>query len=206
MVMYDSMDGDASALRDRIAEHVTEIFRLLSLDPDHDRELDGTPQRVAELALELNGANMVPPLVQPLAHGSSEHGLIAVRDLRFHSYCAHHLLPFFGHAHIGYEPGETIPGIGLPGRVLDYFSRRPQLQERLGEQVADFLFREIGARGVIVVIEARQLCVEMRGARRTATIETTAARGTLVSGESRREFFERLGAHRGGGRSDGASL
>jgi GTP cyclohydrolase IA len=206
MVMYDSMTGDASTLRDRIAEHVAEIFRLLSLDPERDPELEGTPHRVADLALELASAALDLPVVQPLAHCGSEHGLVVVRDLRFQSYCAHHLLPFFGLAHIGYEPGETLPGIGVPGRILDHFSQRPQLQERLGEQVADYLFRELDALGVIVVIEARQLCVEMRGARRSASIETTAARGTLVSGDSRREFFDRLGARRGGGRDDGSAV
>ncbi len=196
MVMYDSMDDDAKALRDRIADHVSEIFRLLALDPETDLELDGTPQRVAELAVEMSGASLTPPVIQALAHCGSDHGLVVVRDLHFHSYCAHHLLPFFGRAHIGYEPGSVLPGIGAPGRVLDYYSRRPQLQERMGEQVADYLYRELDARGVIVLIEARQLCMEMRGSRRSGTIETTAARGSLASGNSRREFFERLAVRR----------
>jgi GTP cyclohydrolase IA len=197
MVMYDAMTEDASALRDRIAEHVSEIFRLLRLEVEVDPELDGTPRRVAELALDWTSEASEPPPIDPLEHRGSDHGIVILRDLSFHSYCAHHLLPFFGRAHIGYLPGTAIAGIGAPGRVLDHFARRPQLQERLGEQVASHLLHELDARGVIVVLQARQLCLEMRGARRTATVETIAALGTLASGETRREFFLRLASASG---------
>lgn len=203
--MYDAMTGDANAVEAQIAHHVAAILGLLGLDPSADPELMGTPERVAQLAIEMTAGLREPPGIKPLAHPTTEHGLVVVRDIPFHSYCAHHLLPFFGLAHIGYVPGASIVGIGVPGRMLDHFAHRPQLQERLGEQVADFLVDELGALGVVVVIEARQLCLEMRGDRRRGVVETSAARGALVDGPVRREFFDRLGS-RDGKRSDDTAI
>jgi GTP cyclohydrolase I len=180
----------------RIAGHVRAILELLGVDPGVDREVDGTPERVAELAVELTSglAAMMPITVLP--DTTSGQGLVIVRDLPFHSICAHHLLPFFGRAHIGYVPGTGVVGIGTIGRVLDHFARRPQLQERLGEQIAECLEREAGARGAIVLLEARQMCMEMRGGRKSGTVESTAARGLLSEGALRREFLDRVLANR----------
>lgn len=182
---------DADRLH-RIAEHVREILVLLGVEASSDPEVDGTPERVAELAVDLVSGLADPDPITVLPDAASGKGLVIVRDLPFHSICAHHLLPFFGRAHIGYVPGGGVVGIGTIGRVLDHFARRPQLQERLGEQVAEYLEREAGASGAIVVLEARQLCMEMRGGRKTGLVESTAARGVLSEGELRREFFDRV--------------
>lgn len=182
---------DADRLH-RIAEHVREILLLLGVEATSDPEVDGTPERVAELAVDLVSGLADPDPIAVLPDSASGKGLVIVRDLPFHSICAHHLLPFFGRAHIGYVPGGGVVGIGTIGRVLDHCARRPQLQERLGEQVAEFLEREAGASGAIVVLEARQLCMEMRGGRKSGLVESTAARGVLSEGALRREFFDRV--------------
>jgi GTP cyclohydrolase I len=176
----------------RIAEHVRAMLDLLGVDPVADPEVAETPERVAELALELTAGMGADPSVTVLPDRSAGHGLVIARDLPFHSLCAHHLLPFFGRAHIGYLPGDGVVGIGALGGVLDHFASRLQLQERLGEQIADFLERATGARGVIVLVEARQLCMEMRGRKKAGLIQSTASRGALVEGDLRREFFDRV--------------
>jgi GTP cyclohydrolase I len=178
--------------RAKIAERVREILELLGVPVDADPELAETPDRVAALALELTRGSHSEPEISLLPDERTGAGLVVARDLPFHSLCTHHLLPFFGRAHVGYLPGEGVVGVGAIARVVDHFASRLQLQERLGEQIAEFVEREAMARGVIVVVEARQLCMEMRGARKPGVIESTAARGELESGELRREFFERL--------------
>ena len=120
--------------------------------------------------------------------------LVIVRDLPFHSLCVHHFVPFFGHAHIAYLPGERLMGISGFARLLDHHARRPQLQERLGAQLADDLERRLAPRGVAVILEARHLCMEMRGVRKTGLIETRALRGVLADPA----WAGRLPAPRGG--------
>ena len=103
-----------------------------------------------------------------------------VRDLEFHSLCIHHFVPFFGRVHIAYLPGEHIVGISGPARLVDFYSHRPQLQERLTRQIADHLERLVHPRGVAVMIEARHLCMEMRGVRKSGNVETRVRRGALA--------------------------
>lgn len=182
--------------RERVAFHVREILRLLGVDATADAEVRETPERVAELAEELLSGLGRPPRIEVLPDPEAGRGLVVARDLPFHSLCAHHLLPFFGRAHLGYLPGAGVVGVGALGRVLDHFARRPQLQERLGEQVAEFLMREAGASGAVVIVEARQLCMEMRGGRKTGLIQSTASRGRLEGGDLRREFLDRVLAPR----------
>jgi len=104
-----------------------------------------------------------------------------VRDLAFHSLCVHHFVPFFGSARIAYLPGECIIGISGVARLLDFYARRPQLQERLTTQLADHLERLLRPRGLAVVLEARHLCMEMRGVRKPGTVETRVVRGLLAT-------------------------
>jgi GTP cyclohydrolase I len=183
---------DDNERRRRIAGHVRELLALLGVTPETDPEVAETPERVAELAADLTSGLTSPPQVAVLPDAEAGRGLVIARDLPFYSVCAHHLLPFFGVAHVGYLPFAGIVGVGTLGRILDHFARRPQLQERLGEQVAEVLEREAGARGAIVVLEARQLCMEMRGGRKTGRVQSTAARGALADGPLRREFFDRV--------------
>jgi GTP cyclohydrolase I len=116
-------------------------------------------------------------------------GAVLVRDIAFRSVCEHHLLPFQGRAHIAYLPGDAVVGLGSLARVLDICSARPQVQERLGEQVADAIARALDARGVFVMLDAQHLCLRARGEKRPdASTVTVAARGDLATQAARAEM------------------
>lgn len=162
---------------------VADLIQALGLDASRDPELAGTPARVAELYAEIfSGLEPAasPDLVTfPKPAGAGE-DLVVVRDIPFHSLCVHHFVPFFGVAHVAYLPGERLVGISAAARLVDHYARRPQLQERLTAQVADHLERLVAPRGVEVVLEARHLCMEMRGIRKPGRVETRTARGALA--------------------------
>ena len=106
--------------------------------------------------------------------------LVVVRDLRFHSLCVHHFVPFFGRALVAYLPGDKLIGVSGPARLLEYYSRRPQLQERMTTQIADHLERIVKPRGIAVILEARHLCMEMRGSAASAGSRPRVVRGALA--------------------------
>jgi GTP cyclohydrolase I len=165
-----------------VARAVRELIQALGLDRAAEPELEDTPARVAELYRELfsglDPSRAPEPVTFPHAGGRDE--IVIVRDLPFHSLCLHHFVPFFGHAHIAYLPGSHIIGISGAARLLDFYARRPQLQERLTVQIADHLERLVAPRGVAVVLEARHLCMEMRGVRKFGLVETRIVRGALA--------------------------
>lgn len=157
------------------------MIEALGLSPRLEPELAQTPARVADLFVEATSgldAAAPPELVTFPHRGRAD--LVMVRDLEFHSLCVHHFAPFLGRATIAWLPGRRLVGISAAARLLEHYSRRPQLQERLGEQIADHLERLLKPRGVAVVIEARHLCMEMRGVRRRGMVETRTLRGALA--------------------------
>ena len=160
---------------------VKALIDALGLDRTSEPELEGTPARVADLYRELftglDPARAPDPVTFPHA---GQGDLVMVRDLPFHSLCVHHFVPFFGRALVAYLPGEKIVGISAAARLLEHYSRRPQLQERLGQQLADHLDQVVRPRGVAVILEARHLCMEMRGIRRFGRVETRTVRGELA--------------------------
>jgi GTP cyclohydrolase I len=160
---------------------VRELIGALGLDRAAEPELEGTPARVADLYRELF-TGLDPALApDPVTFPHDGQGdLVIVRDLPFHSLCVHHFVPFFGRALVAYLPGERIIGISAAARLLEHYARRPQLQERIGQQVADHLERVVQPRGVAVLIEARHLCMEMRGIRSFGRVETRTVRGELA--------------------------
>jgi GTP cyclohydrolase I len=165
-----------------VARAVSDLIRALGLDPASEPDLVETPARVADLYAEifsgLDPAQAPELAVFPHAAGGDQ--LVAVRDLPFHSLCVHHFVPFFGRATIAYVPNDRILGISGAARLLHHYARRPQLQERLAAQVADHLERIVAPLGVAVLIEARHLCMEMRGIRTPGLVETRVVRGALT--------------------------
>jgi GTP cyclohydrolase I len=178
----------------QISHHVEQILGLLGFNSKDDPELEQTPRCIAEYYLELFGdaeRDGQPELTQ-IDHAGESREMILVRDLPFFSLCVHHFLPFYGRAHVAYLPGRKIIGFSSIGRLLDHWARRPQLQERLTEQLAEAFQRALDAKGVIVVVEAEHLCMKMRGTRKTGQVTTTAARGCFLEKPWRDEFFGRL--------------
>ena len=188
--------------RERVAALVRELLEAIGEDPDRPG-LKLTPGRVAEAYAEFF-AGVGEDAAAPLAHTISvtrgpapetlPSGAVMLRDIRFRSVCEHHLLPFRGHAHIAYLPGEQVVGLGALPKVVDILSSRPQVQERLGEQIADVIAASLDARGVLVVLDAAHECVTMRGGRQAdASTVTIAARGELAEPASRAELIALLG-------------
>jgi GTP cyclohydrolase IA len=191
----------------RIERAVHEILLAIGEDPTRPG-LERTPQRVAESYAEFFGGLHVDPLTHladtvPL--GATESGVpatsdaVVLRDLAFRSVCEHHLLPFVGTAHVAYLPGDRVVGLGRIPAVIDTLAARPQLQERLAEEIADTLEAGLEPKGVLVVLDAQHRCVTTRGARqeRSSTI-TIASRGALAEPAARAEVIALIGAREGG--------
>lgn len=180
---------------DRIAPHVREIIRILGLTPESDPNLVGTDRRVAKMYLEifsgLDEGNF--PNLTTFPNEGHYTAMVIEKEIPFYSMCAHHFVPFYGHGHIAYIPNERIVGLSKLPRLLDFFAKRPQLQERLTEQVASVLDEELKPLGVMVVVEARHLCVEMRGVRKPGSVTVTSAiRGVFKQKAVREEFLDLL--------------
>lgn len=178
----------------RIAAHVRGILDELGLDLS-DPNLRDTDRRVASMYLEMfqgleQGAE---PKITTFPNDEGYSHMVMERDIPFYSMCAHHLVPFYGHAHVAYIPRERIVGLSKFARVLEFYAKRPQLQERLTEQVVNFLEEKLQPLGAVVVIDARHLCVEMRGVKKPGALTTTSAiRGIFHQRPVREEFLDLL--------------
>jgi GTP cyclohydrolase IA len=180
---------------DAAARAVTDLLVALGHDPTSD-DLAETPQRVARAFAELLTPRPFDPTTFPNDEGYDQ--LVLARDIGFQSLCQHHLLPFHGVAHVGYIPGGRILGLSKLARVVELFARRLQVQERLTQQVADWLDDHLAPRGVGVVLEAEHLCMSLRGVRAQGSRTTTSAlRGLLRDdARTRQEFFTLTGIAR----------
>ncbi|MGK2853257.1 MAG: GTP cyclohydrolase I [Microbacteriaceae bacterium] len=182
----------------RIEAAVTELLIAIGEDPLRD-ELVQTPRRVAEAWAEFFagvGVDARTALASPLPAEQAGAGseLVVLRGLQFRSMCEHHLLPFMGTAVIGYLPGPSLAGLGDIARVLEIVAARPQLQERLGDQVAEVIAESLSARGVLVVLQAEHQCVRSRGPRQTGSATVTlASRGALSDPVRRAEVLTLAG-------------
>ena len=169
---------------DRAAAAVRELLYAVGEDPDRPGLL-ATPDRVARaLAEQFVGLHTDPDVVLETTFDENHAEMILLRDIEMYSTCEHHLVPFFGKAHVGYIPGRDgrVTGLSKLARLVDGYSRRPQVQERLTTQIADALMDRLDPAGVIVVIEAEHLCMAMRGVRKPGVTTTTSAvRGIFQS-------------------------
>ena len=174
---------------------VADLLVALGRDPT-DEHLADTPRRVASAYAELLTPTPFRATTFPNDEGYDE--LVLARDVPFSSLCQHHLLPFSGVAHVGYLPGERIVGLSKLARVVEHMARDLQVQERLTQQVADWLEEELQPKGVGVVLEAEHLCMSLRGVRASGSrTVTSAVRGILRSDvRTRTEFFALTGVHR----------
>ncbi len=174
----------------RIEAAVREILLAIGEDPDRDG-LQDTPARVARSYQELfAGVGRTAEEVLGTTFDVGYDEMVLVRDIEMFSTCEHHLLPFHGVAHVAYIPGAQgrVTGLSKLARLVEIFARRPQVQERLTEQIADALVEHLNPRGVIVVIEAEHLCMSMRGVQKPgATTMTSAVRGQLRNAATRSE-------------------
>ena len=178
----------------RLAGHVRAMLLELGLDLN-EPHLAETDLRVAKMYLEMfhglrDGAE---PKVTTFPNDEGYTSMVMEKQIPFYSMCAHHLVPFYGHAHLAYIPGERIVGLSKLPRIVEFYAKRPQLQERLTEQVVKYLEEKLRPQGAMVVIEARHLCVEMRGVKKPGALTVTSAiRGVFHQRPVREEFLDLL--------------
>ncbi|HYU34738.1 MAG TPA: GTP cyclohydrolase I FolE [Thermoanaerobaculia bacterium] len=193
-VALAELGADQQRKVEEIARHVRGILTALGLDL-HDPNLAETDLRVAKMYIEMfhglsEGAE---PKVTTFPNDEGYSHMVMEKQIPFYSMCAHHLVPFYGHAHIAYIPRDSIIGLSKFSRILEFYAKRPQLQERLTEQVVSCLEAKLNPLGAMVVIEARHLCVEMRGVKKPGALTVTSAlRGIFHQKQVREEFLDLL--------------
>ncbi len=193
-VALAGLDAGQQEKVERIAHHVRGILTNLGLDL-RDPNLAETDRRVAKMYIEMfhglsEGAE---PKVTTFPNEEGYSHMVMEKQIPFYSMCAHHLVPFYGHAHIAYIPRDSILGLSKFARILEFYAKRPQLQERLTEQVVTYLEAKLNPLGAMVVIEARHLCVEMRGVKKPGALTVTSAlRGIFHQKTVREEFLDLL--------------
>jgi len=178
--------------KDRIKAATASIIEAIGQDLSTESIKD-TPQRVADMYAELFSGLDIDPKVE-LAPGFEEghHEMVILKDIPFYSMCEHHLLPFYGVAHVGYIPEQNgkVVGISKLARVVEVIARRPQLQERMTRQIADTIFEALHPDGVGVIVQAEHLCMIMRGIKKPgSTVITSAVRGSFHSKTVTRSEF-----------------
>jgi GTP cyclohydrolase IA len=171
----------------RIERAVREILLAVGEDPDREG-LRETPARVARMYAELfSGLHLDPRRHLRKFFNERYDEVVLVRDISFQSTCEHHMLPFLGKAHVAYLPGPRIVGLSKLARVVDEIARRPQVQERMTEQIANLLVEELKVKGVAVIIEAEHTCMTIRGVRKPGALcITSAMKGQFRTGSSTR--------------------
>jgi len=169
------LPASAAVDQARIARAVREILAAVGEDPDREGLLE-TPARVARMYAELfSGLHEDPRLYLQKFFSEQYDEVVLVRDISFNSMCEHHMLPFMGQAHIGYVPNGRVVGLSKLARVVEAVARRPQVQERMTETIANLLLEELEAKGVAVVIEATHTCMTIRGIRKPGSLCVTSA-------------------------------
>jgi GTP cyclohydrolase IA len=184
---------------DKIEVLVRQLLTELGEDPKREGLRD-TPKRVAKsLAFLTHGyRDDLDKVINKALFTQDTSSMVIVKDIEVYSMCEHHMLPFFGRCHIGYIPDGKVFGVSKLARLVDMYARRLQLQERLTEQISRVVMDEIGAKGVGVMIEARHLCMMMRGVeKQNSTMVTSSVLGVFRENVATREEFLSLVGHRG---------
>ena len=179
---------------DELASHYKQVLTLLGEDPEREG-LEKTPMRVAKAMQVLTrGYTQDPHKVLTDALFEEKYNqMVIVKDIDFFSMCEHHMLPFYGKAHVAYIPKGYITGLSKIARVVDIFSHRLQVQERLTQQIKECIQATLHPQGVMVVIEAKHMCMQMRGVEKQNSITTTSAySGVFESSKTRNEFMDLL--------------
>ena len=193
-----SIEGEPLGIHDangRVEAAVRQILDEIGEDPGRPG-LTGTPRRVHRMYTELTAGYHVDPdrLVNGALFDVAYSEMVVVKGIPFYSLCEHHLLPFFGAAHVAYVPRGRVLGLSKIPRVVEMYARRLQVQERMTQQIADFLMTRLEPQGVGIVVEATHLCAVMRGVRKPGTVMTTSAVLGLfrANDKTRAEFFAHL--------------
>lgn len=179
--------------KDMLESHIKELLVLIGEDPEREG-LKETPKRVAKMYGEVfNGVGINPETALTTTFDSEGYdGMIVVRDIDYYTFCEHHLIPFFGKAHVGYIPGDQIVGLSKFARLVELVAKRPQVQERMTDQIAAAIDSILQPKGVMVMLEGQHLCMCARGVKKPgSSTVTTVKRGVFKEQESLVSEFER---------------
>ena len=193
---YVRIDSWNDETTEKIAVHYKEIMKLLGEDVEREG-LEKTPQRVAKaMQFMTQGYNTNPAEIIKSALFTEDYKeMVIVKDIDLYSMCEHHMLPFYGKAHVAYIPNGKITGLSKIARVVEAFSRRLQVQERLTMQIRDTIQETLKPLGVAVVIEASHMCMRIRGVQKQNSVTTTSAfTGAFNNSKTREEFIHLIGA------------
>lgn len=193
---YEKMDLYNQKTLDKLAYHYKEIIRLIGENPGREGLLK-TPMRVAKsMQFLTHGYDLNPEKILRSAMFNEDYKqMVLVKDIEVYSLCEHHMLPFFGKAHVAYIPNGHIVGLSKIPRVVDAFARRLQVQERLTTQIKECIQKTLQPLGVAVVIEAVHMCMSMRGIQKQNSVTTTSDfTGVFLSEKTRAEFMHLIGA------------
>lgn len=189
---YSKIEKYDTETTDQLIEHYSQIIKILGEDPDREG-LIKTPQRVAKaMQFLLQGYHMNPEAILKSAMFKEDYRqMVVVKDIELFSMCEHHMLPFIGKAHVAYIPNGYITGLSKIARVVEAFSRRLQVQERLTTQIKECINDTLHPLGVAVVIEAQHLCMQMRGVQKQHSVTTTSDfTGIFLKEPTRQEFLK----------------
>ena len=176
---------------EQIAEHYKQIIQLLGENVEREGLLK-TPERVARsLQFLMQGYEQIPEdIIRSAMFTENYRQMVIVKDIDFYSMCEHHMLPFFGKAHIAYIPNKQITGLSKIARIVEVFARRMQVQERMTTQIKECIQKTLNPMGVMVIIEAQHLCMQMRGVQKQHSITTTSDfTGVFEQAKTREEFL-----------------
>jgi len=176
---------------EQIAEHYKQIIQLLGENVDREGLLK-TPERVARsLQFLMQGYDQIPEeIIRSAMFTENYRQMVIVKDIDFYSMCEHHMLPFFGKAHIAYIPNKKITGLSKIARIVEVYARRMQVQERMTTQIKECIQNTLNPMGVMVIIEAQHLCMQMRGVQKQHSITTTSDfTGIFEQAKTREEFM-----------------
>jgi len=191
----DAFEKDDDLKIELIQEHFKEIMQILGLDLSDD-SLKGTPYRVAKMYVKEIFSGLNPenrPAVKKFDNKYEFNQILLEKDISFYSNCEHHFVPFFGKAHVAYIPGDKVIGLSKINRIVRYYAKRPQVQERLTQQIAKDLKEVLGTEDIAVIIEAKHLCVASRGVQDDSSSTTTVSYGgKFTDPNTKRELLELL--------------
>lgn len=191
---YSRIDFWDDERTQKLADHYKEILKLLGEDPDREG-LKETPLRVAKAMQFLNkGTNIEPrEIIKSAMFEEDYREMVIVKDIELYSMCEHHMIPFYGKAHVAYIPDKYITGLSKIAHVVETYARRLQVQERLTMEIRDCIKETLKPMGVAVVIEAHHMCMQMRGVQKQNSVTTTSAfTGTFLKDTRTRDEFTHL--------------
>jgi GTP cyclohydrolase I len=193
---YEKLDLYNEELIEKLGGHYKEIIRLVGEDPEREG-LVKSPERISQAMLFLtHGYDLDPDVILRSAMFTEDYKeMVLVKDIELYSMCEHHMLPFFGKAHVAYIPNGRIVGLSKIPRIVDAFARRLQVQERLTRQIKECIDRTLEPLGVAVVIEAVHMCMSMRGIQKQNSVTTTSDfTGEFQNAATREEFIHLIGS------------